>query len=108
MKRKSEYALLKAHQGGPVACTGHQERRPGDRRPVSRENSRMLRGPRDGGCVLPHTSSLSASIQFSFTGRISQIQRAQVRGAGEDLCTFCPCAHVFCLRDLRRMTSKIR
>lgn len=35
MKRKSEYVLLKAHQGVHAACTGHQERRAGDECPVS-------------------------------------------------------------------------
>lgn len=66
MKRKSEYASLKAHQGGHVAYAGHQERQPGDKRPVRQENFRTLRGPRDGGvcsptppaCLLP-SSSLS-------------------------------------------------
>lgn len=91
MKRKSEYALLKAHQGGHVACTGHQERRPGDKRPLSRENFRMLRGPRDVGCVLPYTSSLSASIQFSFTGASPRSSAFRCRDQGR-ICA--PSAHV--------------
>lgn len=91
MKRKSEYASLKAHQGAP-ACTGHQERRPEIDVLLCWENSCWMPWVLETGGVCSSHSPACLLPSSSLSPAIPQIQRSGVgsRGGSVHLLPMCP------------------